>query len=62
MDLNLNDILSDQPKETDLPKWKKYSIIAGVTAAFIILLIIIIIAIATSSSSGGNDNVKRESI
>ena len=62
MDLNLNDILSDQPKETDLPKWKKYSIIAGVTAAFIILLIIIIIAIATSSSSGGSDNVKRDSI
>ena len=55
MDFNLDDILSDAPKESDLPNWKKYLIIAGVTAAFIILLIIIIVAIATSSGgSKGN--------
>ncbi len=42
---------SDLPKVSTMPKWKKYSIIAGVTASFVILLIIIIILIASSSGS-----------
>ena len=49
MDINLNDIISDQEtKNEETPKWKKYSIIGGVIAIFIVILIIIIILIATS--------------
>ena len=57
MDLNINDILSeDQPKETNTPQWKKYLIIGGVTAALILVIIILIIVITNSSSTPTPEN------
>ena len=48
--INMDFESSDLPKESAMPKWKKYAIIGGVTATFTVLLIIIIILIATSGS------------
>jgi hypothetical protein len=57
MDINLNDIISDQSqnKEKETPEWKKYLLIGSVITIFLILLTIIIILIVISG-----DNKEKE--
>ena len=56
MDINLNDEISSQKKNDEIPLWKKKLIISAVIAMFIIIILVVILMAVRTSNNDENEH------